>query len=174
MTFLLVNGILIVGLRLLGALPDNGDPRLLRILIANETVRTVAGTLVGIMFASMVADSLDAQELATGQRQEGVFSAALSLSGKATSGLGVLVGGLLLDYALTFPRGVAPADVAPAEVHTLGIVAGVLLPLLYIVPFVLTTRYRITRAVHADIQRALASRRAGENGHTVGESHGDR
>jgi Na+/melibiose symporter-like transporter len=174
MTFLILNGILIVTLRLLDALPDNGDPWLLRILIANETVRTVAATVLGIMFASMVADSLDAQELDTGQRQEGVFSAALSLSGKMTSGLGVLAGGLVLDYVLSFPRGVPPSEADPASILKLGLVAGIFLPLLYAVPFGMLTRYRITRAVHADIQRALAARRAHENGlDNGGHAHAD-
>ena len=60
----------------------NGNPNLLYILISNEIVRAAAGTIVRIMFVSMMADTLDKQELETGRRQEGVFSSALSFAGK--------------------------------------------------------------------------------------------
>jgi len=157
--FLLGDGIVVIGLRLLHVLPENGDPWLLRILIANETLRAGVGVVVGIMFASMIADSLDAQELKTGKRQEGVFSAAISFSTKATSGIGVFLGGLLLDYAIRFPRGAAISAVAPSSVLLLGVIAGIVLPLFYVVPFSLISRYDITRAAHAEIQRALHARR---------------
>ena len=162
--FLLGDGIVVIGLRLLHVLPENGDPWLLRTLIANETLRAGVGVVVGIMFASMIADSLDAQELATGKRQEGVFSAAISFSTKATSGIGVFLGGLLLDYAIRFPRGAAVADVAAGSVLLLGVIAGIVLPLFYVVPFALISRYDITREAHAEIQRALHERRDMRNG----------
>ncbi len=159
MFFLLLNGMLMITLRFLDVLPANGDPLLLKILIGNEVIRIGAATVLGIMFVSMVADSLDAQELATGRRQEGVFSAALSFSAKATSGIGVVMGGLVLDYVLAFPRGAKPADVEGSLVFELGLVAGILIPMFYVIPFLITTRYRITREVHEGIQKALQSRR---------------
>ena len=106
----------------------------------------------------MVADALDAQELTTGRRQEGVFSAALSFSAKATSGLGVLLGGLLLDYVVSFPRGASPESVNPDTVKMLGVIAGIALPLLYLLPFSLISRYKITRESHAEIRRQLDER----------------
>jgi GPH family glycoside/pentoside/hexuronide:cation symporter len=157
--FLLLNGMAMYSLRFLDVLPDNGDPWLLRILIANEMIRIAAATVAGIMFVSMIADSLDAQELDTGRRQEGVFAAALSFAGKATSGVGILVGGLVLDYVLAFPRGASPAEVDPGLVRSLGLIAGIALPLLYVFPFWLVTRYSLDRARHAEIQRALEARR---------------
>ena len=84
MVFLLINGILLVSLRLIDVLPQNGDPLLLYILVGNEIIRIAAATVVGIMFVSMIADTLDKQELETDRRQEGVFGSALSFAGKAT------------------------------------------------------------------------------------------
>jgi Na+/melibiose symporter-like transporter len=162
--FLLANGITMIALRFLDVLPANGAPLLLPLLIANEIVRVAVGTIVAIMFVSMIADALDAQELNTGRRQEGVFSAALAFSGKATSGLGVLLGGLLLDYVVSFPRGAAPSSVDPHLVRLLGAIAGIALPLLYLFPFSLISRYRITRAAHADIRRQLDAHRSSTNG----------
>lgn len=157
--FLLINGIAMVTLRFLDVLPDNRSPLLLQVLITNEIIRTAAGTIVGIMFVSMVADSLDKQELETGRRQEGVFSAALSFAGKATSGVGILAGGLILDFVLHFPRGINPADIDPGIVVALGIIAGIIIPLLYLFPFWIASRYSITRQIHTEIQSALRVRR---------------
>ena len=147
-----------IGLRFLDVLPPNGSPMLLPLLVTNEIIRIGVFTVVAIMFGSMVADALDAQELTTGRRQEGVFSAALSFSTKATSGLGVLLGGLLLDYVISFPRGASPESVDPATVRMLGIIAGIALPLLFLFPFSLISRYRITREAHAEIRRQLDER----------------
>jgi Na+/melibiose symporter-like transporter len=137
-------------------LPANGDPRLLALLVANSAVRVVADTLAGIMFASMVADTLDAQELAVGRRQEGVFSAALSFAGKATTGLGVMIGGFLLERVIEMPSIAGGAALDPAVTARLGAVAGFGLPVFYLVPISFAALYRITRARHAEIRARLA------------------
>jgi GPH family glycoside/pentoside/hexuronide:cation symporter len=166
--FLVANGVSVIGLRFLDVLPPNGAPLLLALLIINEIIRVGVGTVVLIMFISMIADALDAQELNTGRRQEGVFSAALSFSVKATSGLGILLSGVILDYVVAFPRGVSPDSVDPDIVRLLGWIAGIALPLLYLFPFSLISRYQITREMHEDIRRRLDERHAVVNG--VGHS----
>jgi len=162
--FNLANGMLLIGLRLLDVLPHNGEAMLLYLLVGNEILRVGVGTVAGVMFVSMVADALDAQELETGHRQEGVFSAALSFSGKASSGIGVLLGGIILDYGVHFPRGVAPKLVDHGLIIQLGIIAGLALPVLFLFPFWLISRYRITREVHAEIRRQLDERHGPTNG----------
>ena len=168
--FLVANGVAVIGARFIDLLPPNGSPALLPVLIANEIVRIAVATVVGIMFISMIADALDAQELNTGRRQEGVFSAALSFSAKATSGLGILLGGIILDYVVAFPRSVngTPVTVDPSTVRLLGWIAGIALPLLYLFPFSLIARYKITREMHAEIRKQLDARHAVTNG---GERH---
>ncbi len=157
--FSLANGFGLVGLRFADALPENGDPRLLALLIANSVVRVAADTIAGIMFASMVADTLDAQELAVGRRQEGVFSAALSFAGKATSGLGVMIGGFLLERVIEMPSVASGAALDPAITERIGIVAGFALPVFYLVPISFVVFYRITRERHAEIRARLAALR---------------
>ncbi len=164
LAFLVLNGVAMIGLRFLDVLPPNGSPLLLPLLVTNEIIRIGVFTVVVIMFGSMVADALDAQELTTGRRQEGIFSAALSFSTKATSGLGVLLGGLLLDYVISFPRGASPESVDPATVRMLGVIAGIGLPLLFLFPFSMISRYRITREAHAEIRRQLDERHRATNG----------
>ncbi|HEY8122961.1 MAG TPA: MFS transporter, partial [Myxococcota bacterium] len=96
----LANGFALVGLRFAHVLPENGEPWLIAILIAGASARVATDTIAGIMFASMIADTLDEQELLVGLRQEGVFSAVLSFAGKVTTGLGVAISGVLLDYVI--------------------------------------------------------------------------
>jgi Na+/melibiose symporter-like transporter len=155
----LVNGMLFVGLRFADVLPPNGSPLLLPILVVYAIVGIAMLTIALIMFSSMIADLLDAQELETGKRQEGMFSAALSLATKATSGLGLFFAGLILQYVIHFPTGVRPTSLDPGIVTRLGVVAGIVLPIFYVIPLYLISRYRLTRARHAEIQAALVRRR---------------
>ena len=156
---LFVDGIAMIGLRLLNILPHNGDPRLLVLLITNEIGRVFLGTILGIMFASMIADTLDTQELRTGRRQEGLFSAALSFSGKATAGVGSFGAGILLQWVIHWPLKIDPHKVPHDAIVRLGTVAGMLVPFLLVVPFALGLRYRITRQEHERTRFELAQRR---------------
>lgn len=160
MLFSLFNGITFVGLRLLDVLPANGEPLLVRILLVDSVLSVWSGSITLVMFISMVADTLDAQELSTGSRQEGVFTAAISFSTKAISGLGIFAAGLILDFAVVLPRDVAPNAVAQDVLVQYGLVAGICVPLLYLVPFWVATRYRLTRARCLEISAALEQRRA--------------
>lgn len=157
----LADGLILVGLRFLDVLPANGDPRLLAILIAATAFANAIAVVQGIIGASIVADLLDDHELRTGYRQEGMFNAALSFSGKAVSGLGTLAGGLIVTL-IAFPTGIAPAEVPADAIRRLGLVVGIAVPLLNLIPIGLITRYRITRARHAEIRSALAARHRDE------------
>lgn len=158
--FLLVfDGVTLVSLRFLDILPHNGEPLLLWLLVGNAIVRAGLGALILIMFTSMLADLLDAQELKTGRRQEGVFMSAISFSAKATSGVGLLIAGLLLENVIGFPEGGAAAAgalVSETSVIRLGVIDSIILPLFYIFPFVFLARgYRLTRESHEEVQRQL-------------------
>ena len=155
----LIEGLALVNLRFLDVLPANGDTKLLVILVSGGAFAASIGVIQGIIGASIIADLLDDQELRTGYRQEAMFNAALSFAGKAVSGIGTLIGGLIITL-IDFPTNVAPAAVPADAIRRLGLVVGVAVPLLYIVPISLITRYRLTRARHAEIQAALQARRA--------------
>jgi GPH family glycoside/pentoside/hexuronide:cation symporter len=159
-TLLMIDGIGVTGLRLLHRMPANGSDLLLAILVGNEIVRTYLGTLLGIMFVSMLADTIDVQELATGQRQEGVFAAALAFSGKATAGVGAILGGFMLQQVVHWPARANPHAVSPNTVIELGVMAGVVVPLLLVIPLMMGFAYRITRERHARTRLELDRRRA--------------
>ncbi len=154
----LFDGIIIINLRFLDVLPDNGDPMLLVILVAAGVFASGIAVVQGIIGASIVADTLDDQELRTGLRQEGMFFAGLSFAGKAVSGLGIIVGGFIIAF-INFPTNVLPSEVDPETIFNLGLTVGVMVPLLHLIPIALITRYKITRAEHARIKRELDKRR---------------
>ena len=168
---LLVDGMGVTGLRLAHLTPPNGSQMLLALLIGNEIVRTFLGTLLGIMFVSMLADTIDVQELATGRRQEGVFAAALAFSGKATAGVGAIVGGFLLQQVVRWPTHADPHSIDPVMVTHLGWAAGVLVPLLLIAPLLLGSRYGVTRAGHALTRQELDRRRAAAKAPAIEQAH---
>lgn len=154
---LMVQGMLLVSLRFLDLLPPNGAPGLLGLLVADAVLRAYLATTALIMFVSMVADTLDVQELNTGRRQEGVFNSAIAFSAKATTGVGMLIAGALLDAVVLFPRG--GGSVGADVVVRLGIIDGFVVPMFNVVWMVLALRYGITRDRHEDVRRRLLTQR---------------
>lgn len=153
----LIEGIVIVNLRFFGILPENGTTELLAVLIGAGIFSAAIAVTQGVLGASVIADILDEQELRTGLRQEAMFNAALSFCGKAVSGIGLVMGGLIINF-IGFPTGADPSELSEGSVIQLGVFAGVVLPLLYLIPILLWRKYEITREIHAKIQRELASK----------------
>ncbi len=154
----MVDSIMLVNLRFFDVLPDNGTSMLLIILVTASVFSAGIAAVYGIIGVSIVADLLDDHELRTGYRQEGMFNAGLSFSGKAVTGVGIVLGGLMISL-IQLPIGVAPSDVSEEVIFRLGLVVGVLIPLLYIIPISLIPRYKLTRDVVLDIQAKLALQR---------------
>lgn len=154
----LFDGIIIINLRFLGVLPENGDPLLLYIIIGTGVFAAGIAVVQGIISASIVADTLDDQELRTGVRQEAMFYAGLSFSGKAISGLGIVLGGFIIAL-IEFPTGLLPSEVPSDKILMLGVCVGVMVPLLHLIPIAMIPRYKITREEHARIRVELDKRR---------------
>ena len=161
--FAVLFGPLAVALRLLDVLPPNGEPLLFWLVAAHGGLIVMAAIQIGILYSSMIMDSVDESELATGLRQEGIFVSAIAFTSKAVSGLGNFVGGLLLD-AIGFPRGAEQAAVGAVpeqQVVWLGLLQGPGLMLFYLASLSFLARYRISRERYGEIARALAARVAG-------------
>ncbi len=141
-------------LRLLGWLPANGHPVLLPLIVVHTLTSVACVVAIGIIVSSMLADVVDEGELATGKRQEGMFTATISFAAKGTSGLGGLFAGIALD-AIGFPRGADPGAVPADKVAALGFAVGPGLVLLYVVMLWFLARYRITRERHGEILAEL-------------------
>jgi Na+/melibiose symporter-like transporter len=151
-------GPLPVFLRLLGWMPENGDPMLLPIILIHSVLLVTGVIAIGILIASMIADTIDEAELSTGKRQEGMFVSAVTFSAKATSGVGGFFAGLALDL-IHFPTQAQLGSVPPEKVFKLGLAVGPGLLLFYLLMLYFISRYRITRERHAEILLELERRR---------------
>lgn len=149
-------------LRISGLGPDNHTRELLALLIGHGAVMTCMGVMTGILIGSMLADTVDQQELATGQRQEGVFAAAIAFTSKSASGVGTLLAGATLDL-IGFPRGAAgavpDATPSPQQIAALGWIVGPGLMILWFFTLRALSRYRLGRDEHRRILDALDQRR---------------
>jgi Na+/melibiose symporter-like transporter len=150
-----------VVLRLLGWFPDNGTDALLWTLVGIKFVQGVGVVQALITFGSMVADIVDEHELRTGKRQEGIFFASVSFSGKFTTGIGNVVGGVALDL-ISWPRGVeiqTAADVPAQTLIWLGLVYGPIVAGFAVVSVWCYTKHQLNRERHSQIVRELEVRR---------------
>jgi Na+/melibiose symporter-like transporter len=148
-----------VAARLLGWMPPNGDPWLLPLILGHVTIVVTCVIAIGITVASMIADVVDEGELASGQRQEGMYASTITFSAKATSGIGGLFAGIALDL-IAFPRAAQAGEVPPEKVFQLGLVVGPGLMVLYLATLAFLARYGITRERHVEIRGEIARRRA--------------
>lgn len=155
-----------VVLRLLGWFPENGTDALLYTLVAVKFLQGMGVVQALITFGSMVADIVDEHELNTGKRQEGIFFASVSFSGKFTTGVGNVVGGIALDL-ISWPRGVAiqtAADVPPETLAWLGLIYGPIVSGFAIVSVWCYSKHHLDRNRHAEIVRELERRHAEADG----------
>jgi Na+/melibiose symporter-like transporter len=160
-TFAILWGPLPIFLRLLDLMPENGDPLLLYLILGHAVLLVTAVVAIGITTASMIADTVDENELVTGKRQEGMFVSAIAFTAKATSGIGGLMAGIALDV-IDFPKMAEPGTVAPDKVFKLGLAVGPGMMILFLLTLIFLSRYRITRDRHrqvlAELQRRAAPR----------------
>ncbi len=155
-----------VVLRLLGWFPENGTSELVTTLVLIKFVQGFGVVQALVTFGSMVADIVDEHELLTGKRQEGIFFASVSFSGKFTTGIGNVVGGIALDL-ISWPRGAeiqTAADVPPETLTWLGLIYGPIVAGFAVVCLYCYSRHHLDRHRHAEIVRELAVRRGASAG----------
>ena len=131
---------------------------MLAILIFNAGVTLFLGPIIFATLNSMFADITDEHELEVGERREGIIFAARAFAVKATSSLGLIFGGFLLDY-IQFPRGASLGEVPNDTVWQLGFIAGPATSVFTFTGMVLYLGYRIDRKRHSEITGQLAALR---------------
>jgi Na+/melibiose symporter-like transporter len=156
-TVAILFGPLLIFLRLLELMPPNGHPTLLPIVLVHAVLLVTLVVSIGISVSSMIADTVDQNELVTGRRQEGMFVSAIAFTAKATSGVGGFVAGIALDV-IAFPKMADPGTVPPDKLFKLGLVVGPGLMLLFLLNLIFLARYRITRQDHQEILAELDRR----------------
>ena len=138
-------------------MPENGDPALFPIIwFAVITEVTLVITL-SILTSSMMADLVEASEIRTARRSEGVLFAATTFARKAVQGFGVLAASAVLTVA-QFPKGVAPGQVSDEAVFRLGLYYAPTLFVIWMLMIASINIYSIDRDKHEDNRRALAER----------------
>jgi GPH family glycoside/pentoside/hexuronide:cation symporter len=143
-------------LRVAGLLPTNAE------VMAALTVAVILlgfGTSAAVIgYQSMMADAADEHEHLFGARREGLYFAGINFSAKASSGLGVLIAGIVLDV-IGFPHGVAAAgkaaQIAPSAIRELGLIYGPGAAIASFISVTILFAYRINRGRHAAILEAL-------------------
>ena len=163
----------LIFLRLLDVLPENGHPSLFPLVAGHVILLVTAVVAIDILIPSMIADSVDENEMVTGKRQEGIFFSAITFSAKAASGVGGLLAGVVLDV-IRFPTLAAPGTVAASQIFALGLAVGPGLMALYLCALVFLSRYRMTRGRHLEILTALERRRKETGPREPGVAAGDR
>ncbi|MCP5060175.1 MAG: sugar transporter [bacterium] len=155
--FAILWGPLPVLLRFAGIAPENGSPFLLVFIMAHGLFLVAAAIQIGILNSSMVMDATDEHEYESGQRREGTFIAVTTFTGKAVSGFGSFLGGVILDL-IDFPVGsvdAAVGSVPELTIFRLGLVAGPGLVVFYLCSLWFITRMRLTRERYAEISDAI-------------------
>jgi Na+/melibiose symporter-like transporter len=129
--------------RMMGLMPENGDPSLFAIVF---TLLLGFGLAAGVGIASagsMMADVASDQYQRTGRNQQGILFAAISFSRKLGSAAGHLLAGVGIDV-IQFPLKSDPSLVAPDLITRLGALSLVALPISLLGTYAYT-HYRITR-----------------------------
>lgn len=159
----IVNGNVLIVLRLFDLLPANGHWIILPLLIGTSFVGAAIVPVVFISINSMFADIADEIELETGERQEGIIYSARAFAGKAANALGTVMGGIALDL-IAFPKTSLPGTVDPGVIFNLGLVQGPLTSIFTLMGLLLYLGYRLSRERHQEIVEALQVQRAGQSG----------
>ena len=148
-------------LRLAGLLPGNEDPMIFWFVLVTNTLDTALVICFQILVSAMIADLVDAGEVRTGRRSEGVFFSAMSFIRKAVMGLGLLTASAVLTFA-AFPTGAKAGEVAPDTIWWLGALYVPIILALWLSMIAVLSRYRLGRADHEANLRKLAETRAAD------------
>jgi GPH family glycoside/pentoside/hexuronide:cation symporter len=157
---LAINVFCLIGARLLGLLPANGHPMIYLLVLLSTGIGVFAIVTLHVATISLMADLLDEQELATGRRQEGVFFAAGAFVLKATTGLGAMLAGVVIDIVGLAP-GSEPGTIEPSVLQSLGWFTVILTGGMAIVAAVFYRRIDMTRESQLLVKEQLTERASG-------------
>jgi len=137
-----------IALRLLHFFPDNASPALFPLILGITVIHTTLALLSATLLTSMLADTIEENEIRNRQRSDGLYFAAAFFVQKCVSGLGIFASGVVLSWA-QFPEGARPDAVAPEVLRNLGWLYVLIIVVLYAISIFSITFYRIGRADHA-------------------------
>ncbi|MFP6582928.1 MAG: MFS transporter [Candidatus Hydrogenedentota bacterium] len=149
---------LMVDLRLLGLMVENGSSALLPILLVNRFGFAFCIGVSTVVMLSMIGDIIDDNELETGERQEGLYYSARSFFAKASSSFGIFFAGMVLEHFVQLPSGAIPGELDSDVVRRLGIMAGPVMAVAAVISLFIYSRYSLNRERHQEISKLLKER----------------
>ncbi len=147
-------------LRIAGYWPEVGTTQSTTILFGFFFIANVTAVAVQIALSSMTADIVEASELETGRRTEGIFYAAWFFAQKCATGLGIAITGLIVSFS-DFPEKAKPGEVPEAVINNFIIYYCTFIALATLVSAAIFLRFPISRADHEARVKLLAARRSG-------------
>jgi glycoside/pentoside/hexuronide:cation symporter, GPH family len=148
------------GLKVAGVIPSSAE---LTTLMLAGVFTGIGASCSLIGFQSMMADAADEHELLFKARREGLYFAGISFSAKASSGIGALLAGLVLDV-IRFPHDLAGQTVAHAHISAgtvihLGLIQGPGAAAITAISVLVLVLYRRGRREHEEVRKVLVERR---------------
>lgn len=152
-----------VWLRMLGVLPENGSPMLLPSLLFLAFLFYGQQSMLIISVASLLGDIADEHELLQGRRREGVFYSSRSFFGKATTAIGHMFVGIILDV-IDFPLGtnVLPGTIDAEVIYSMGISYGIVATIPGLLAGFAYLQCKLNTARHNEILTLLAKKHRGQ------------
>lgn len=141
-------------LRTIGFFPPNESEWVLRILMIHGFIDVTIMIMAGILIGSMIADIVEDSQKDTGRRSEGLFYAGQSFAGKILNGFGMVITGAILSI-INFPKDVVPGEVPQSVLSNLVFIYVPLVIVFYSGAVYMLSRYKITRAGHANNLQAV-------------------
>lgn len=144
-------------LRLLGLMPENGDPTLFPLVLSIIVVDVALIIAYQTLSSSMIADLVEEAEIKTQRRNEGVFFASVTFVRKVTQGIGAAVAGVLLTIS-QFPVGATPDQVPESVLTTFGWLYVPVLFGLWMIMIACLSLYSVDRSKHEANLEVLSQR----------------
>ena len=141
-------------LRLFDLMPANGDALLFPMILVVTIVDVGLIITFQTLMASMIADLVEASEVKTKRRSEGVFFSAISFTRKMVQGVGVVVATFILTLAEIQP-GATPDEVSAESLFKLGAYYAPTIFFVWMIMIGFITLYRIDRKTHVDNLKEL-------------------
>jgi Na+/melibiose symporter-like transporter len=144
-----------ISLRLVGAMPANGSPWLIAILVLDNFLGVGLNAMVVIIVASMFADLAEDNAVKTGLRAEGLLFALNGLIPKISVGAGAFGGSALIAF-VRFPAHAQQGMVAQSVLNALGLAYLPVAVVLSILSIAFIVFYRIDQVTHSRNIASLA------------------
>lgn len=141
-----------------GLWPEPGTDISTYLVCGFAYLATVFSVMVMISGSSMIADIVEASQIETGRRTEGLFFAGNFFMQKCATGLGIAISGQIISWA-GLPDRAAPGAVDGAVIDRMISAYAMLVMILAIIAALLFRRFPISRADHEDRIRQLAAQK---------------